>query len=126
MFSVCSIKIFGNKSNTCPIIQRNTEGAFLHDIGHLVGMESSLDQMIVEGVHLGIEDHDRVGEEFLAAVGFPESVTKFVRGHVLAKRYLVFKFVPSSHFPSRNTGVPLVKDTFLLSRNYKCKYLTIV
>ena len=45
----------------------------------------------VEGVQLGVEDHDRVGERFLAAAGFPESVTKFVRGHVLAKRYLVFK-----------------------------------
>ena len=69
------------------------EGAFLHDIGHLVGMDESLCQMVVEGVHLGIERHDRVGEEFLAAMGFPESVTKFVRGHVLAKRYLVFKLV---------------------------------
>ena len=56
-------------------------------------MEGCLDQMVVEGVHLGIEDHDRVGERFLAAAGFPESVTKFVRGHVLAKRYLVFKCV---------------------------------
>ena len=54
-------------------------------------MDSSLSQMGVEGVQLGIEDHDCVGERFLAAAGFPPSVTKFVRGHVLAKRYLVFK-----------------------------------
>ena len=72
------------------------KGAFLHDIGHLVGMEGCLDQMVVEGVHLGVEDHDRVGERFLAAAGFPESVTKFVRGHVLAKRYLVFKWAQVS------------------------------
>ena len=62
--------------------------------------DGSLGRMVVEGVHLGVEDHDRVGERFLAAAGFPESVTKFVRGHVLAKRYLVFKCVKSRD----NTG----------------------
>ena len=75
-------------------------------------MDGSLAQMVVEGVHLGIERHDRVGEQFLAAVGFPESVTKFVRGHVLAKRYLVFKLVTSfvSGMPSDNQSL----------RKYQC------
>ena len=32
-----------------------------------------------------------MGEEFLQDLGFPPEVTQFVRGHVQAKRYLVFK-----------------------------------
>ncbi len=65
----------------------------MHDIGHLVGIDRSLPQMRVAGVdcELGVEDHDRVGEDFLRGMGFPESVTQFVRGHVLAKKYLVHK-----------------------------------
>jgi predicted HD phosphohydrolase len=47
--------------------------------------------MQIEGVQLGAQDHDRVGEDFLVDMGFPKSVTQFVRGHVLAKKYLVFK-----------------------------------
>jgi len=66
-------------------------GALLHDIGHLVGLENSLENMTHNGVTLGTVDHDKVGEEFLQNLGFPVEVTQFVRGHVQAKRYLVFK-----------------------------------
>merc|ERR1719334_3008093 len=66
-------------------------GAFLHDIGHLIGMEKSLPLMEQGGVPLGTVDHDIVGENFLKELGFPEKVTSFVRGHVQAKRYLVYK-----------------------------------
>ena len=31
-----------------------------------------------------------MGEQFLQDLGFPQEVTQFVRGHVQAKRYLVF------------------------------------
>ena len=62
-------------------------GAFLHDIGHLLGIQNSLERM----GQVGTKDHEVVGEKFLKELGFPESVTSFVRGHVDAKRYLVHK-----------------------------------
>eukprot|EP00091_Calanus_sinicus_P002017 TRINITY_DN12049_c0_g1_i1.p1 TRINITY_DN12049_c0_g1~~TRINITY_DN12049_c0_g1_i1.p1 ORF type:complete len:120 (-),score=39.84 TRINITY_DN12049_c0_g1_i1:24-383(-) len=45
-----------------------------------------------DGVPLGTVDHDAVGEKFLEDLGFPSEVTQFVRGHVQAKRYLVYKY----------------------------------
>merc|ERR1711892_702286 len=71
-------------------------GAFLHDIGHLLGMERSLPLMEQNGIPLGTVDHDEVGENFLKYLGFPSEVTQFVRGHVQAKRYLVYKY-PDYH-----------------------------
>jgi len=71
-------------------------GAFLHDIGHLIGLEKGLECMMANGKSLGTKTHEKVGEEFLKSLGFPNSVTDFVRGHVEAKRYLVFKD-PSYH-----------------------------
>merc|ERR1711894_52252 len=71
-------------------------GAFLHDTGHLVGLENGLQAMTCNGTTLGTADHDKVGEKFLQDLGFPSEVTQFVRGHVQAKRYLVFKY-PDYH-----------------------------
>ena len=67
-------------------------GAFLHDIGHLLGLENSLPSMLTFGTH----QHEIIGEQFLKDLGFPDAVTNFVRGHVDMKRYLVFK--NSSYF----------------------------
>lgn len=67
-------------------------GVFLHDIGHLVGFDRGLPHM----GDVGTNAHEIVGERFLKDLGFPESVTSFVRGHVDAKRYLVFKY-PDYH-----------------------------
>ena len=44
------------------------------------------------GTTLGTRTHEKVGEKFLKNLGFPESVTNFVRGHVDAKRYLVYRY----------------------------------
>ena len=67
-------------------------GAFLHDIGHLVGLEQNMEPMTADaGQVLGTKTHEKVGEDYLKELGFPKSVTDFVRGHVDAKRYLVFK-----------------------------------
>ena len=44
-----------------------------------------------KGTTLGTRTHEKVGELFLKNLGFPESVTSFVRGHVEAKRYLVYR-----------------------------------
>ena len=71
--------------------------AFLHDIGHLLGYEHSLGQM----GKVGTKDHESIGENFLKELGFTENVTNFVRGHVDAKRYLVFKY--SSYYDKVRT-----------------------
>ena len=76
---------------TCQADQHHVViGAFLHDIGHLIGLENKMEAMGIHG-SLGIKNHEKVGEHFLRGLGFPKSVTDFVRGHVDAKRYLVFK-----------------------------------
>ena len=67
-------------------------GVFLHDVGHLVGFDKDLPPMGDVGTYA----HEIIGEQFLRDLGFPESVTSFVRGHVDAKRYLVFKY-PDYH-----------------------------
>ena len=67
-------------------------GVFLHDIGHLVGMKDDLPRMGA----VGTQGHETVGENFLKDLGFPDTITNFVRGHVEAKRYLVFKY-PDYH-----------------------------
>nr|XP_054774415.1 2-amino-1-hydroxyethylphosphonate dioxygenase (glycine-forming)-like [Lytechinus pictus] len=66
-------------------------GALLHDIGHLVGMEQGSSRMETGGVALGAANHEILGERFLLDLGLPETVCKLVRGHVDAKRYLVYK-----------------------------------
>ncbi|XP_071962359.1 2-amino-1-hydroxyethylphosphonate dioxygenase (glycine-forming)-like [Antedon mediterranea] len=67
-------------------------GALFHDIGHLVGMAQGLEGMVTtEGVKLGIVNHETVGETFLLDLGIPQEIAAFVRGHVDAKRYLVYK-----------------------------------
>ena len=57
----------------------------------MIGLERNLDHMEENGVILGTKTHEKIGEAFLQEIGFPASVTDFVRGHVEAKRYLVFK-----------------------------------
>lgn len=47
---------------------------------------------MIIGTTLGTRTHEKVGEKFLRNLGFPDSVTLFVRGHVDAKRYLVYRY----------------------------------
>ena len=61
--------------------------AFLHDIGHLLGFMISLPQM---GVY-GTVQHEVVGANYLARLGFPRNLTMLVQEHVNAKRYRVTK-----------------------------------
>ena len=75
-------------------------GAFFHDIGHLVGEHRGLSSMVTDGVVLGVQDHDLIGEEYLQSLGVPSDVTKFVRGHVAAKRYLTYRF--PEHYESKD------------------------
>ena len=66
--------------------------AFLHDIGHLlppelVDIESTTGYM--DGY--GTVDHEKLGADYLRAMGFSEKVAQLIEHHVNAKRYLVFK-----------------------------------
>jgi len=59
---------------------------FLHDIGHLIGLDSgNFDSM---GGY-GVRDHESIASGFLKSKGFPEMIHEIVRLHVDAKRYLI-------------------------------------
>jgi len=58
--------------------------ALLHDIGHI--LKTPIDP------NLGIDDkHEIIGANFLSAMGFSENITKPIKMHVDAKRYLCYK-----------------------------------
>lgn len=59
--------------------------AFFHDIGHLCGnVKEYGDTMVL--------DHEKAGALFLAQHGFSERIVSLVEYHVLAKRYLTYKY----------------------------------
>ncbi|XP_065842164.1 2-amino-1-hydroxyethylphosphonate dioxygenase (glycine-forming)-like [Oscarella lobularis] len=63
-------------------------GAFFHDVGHLIGLkDSSYGRM----GQLGTVNHEEVGARYLKSIGFSDTICNIVRGHVSAKRYLVYK-----------------------------------
>ncbi len=66
-------------------------GALFHDIGHLLGQEQNLPRMETHGAILGIQGHENLGAQFLKDHGLPEITYLMVKGHVDAKRYLVYK-----------------------------------
>ena len=62
--------------------------AFFHDIGHLcadAGEAGSMDGM-------GNVDHEKLGADYLLERGFSERLAALVQGHVIAKRYLTYKY----------------------------------
>ena len=59
--------------------------ALFHDIGHL------LDTGGEEMAGLGVVDHEYLGGEFLASLGFSDVVSHLVSSHVNAKRYLCYR-----------------------------------
>ncbi len=63
-------------------------GAFFHDIGHLCEHIMHTEQM--DGY--GVVDHEKLGREFLESKGFSSKVSTLVECHVLAKRFLTFKY----------------------------------
>ena len=60
-------------------------GAFLHDIGHLLGHKQRAEEM----GGFGAINHEGIGATYLREHGFSERVCAVVEGHVAAKRYLV-------------------------------------
>lgn len=59
--------------------------AFFHDIGHLCATSESMDGM-------GNVDHERLGHDYLIVRGFSPRLANLVNGHVIAKRYLTYKY----------------------------------
>lgn len=62
--------------------------AFLHDIGHLFEFIQPVTSM--SGV--GVVDHEKLAEDYLLGKGFSSRVSKLVKSHVDAKRYLTFRY----------------------------------
>ncbi len=65
--------------------------AFFHDIGHLYEFAFP-DERLISMDGFGIFDHERIGANYLASMGFSDTISKLVASHVQAKRYLAYKF----------------------------------
>jgi putative nucleotidyltransferase with HDIG domain len=62
--------------------------AFFHDIGHLCSSGHEAESM--DG--FGTVNHEKLGADYLREKGFSERLAILVEGHVIAKRYLTYKF----------------------------------
>jgi len=62
--------------------------AFFHDIGHLCAGEGEAESM--DG--MGNVDHEILGARYLRKHGFSERLASLVQSHVIAKRYLTYKY----------------------------------
>jgi predicted HD phosphohydrolase len=63
--------------------------AFLHDVGHLCPLLTPQANTARMG-ELGVQHHDRLGEDFLRERGCKDRLLAPVRNHVDAKRYLCY------------------------------------
>jgi len=62
--------------------------AFFHDIGHLCAAGGETESM--DG--FGNVDHEQLGADYLTSRGFSQRVAELVKSHVIAKRYLTYKY----------------------------------
>lgn len=62
--------------------------AFFHDIGHLCAAEGVAKSM--NG--FGNADHEQLGADYLLENGFSNRVAELVKSHVIAKRYLTYRY----------------------------------
>ncbi|MDB5145518.1 MAG: hypothetical protein JWQ66_4231 [Mucilaginibacter sp.] len=62
--------------------------AFFHDIGHLCAEDGEAESM--DG--FGNVDHEQLGADYLRERGFSERLATLVESHVIAKRYLTYKY----------------------------------
>lgn len=88
-------------------------GAFLHDIGHLLGHRQQAEDM----GGFGAINHEGIGAAYLRERGFGERICAVVSGHVAAKRYLVAtdeayasKLSPASRETLRWQGGPMSEE----------------
>lgn len=62
--------------------------AFFHDIGHLCAENGEAESM--DG--MGNVDHEQIGADYLLSLGFSDRLAELVKSHVIAKRYLTYKY----------------------------------
>ena len=62
--------------------------AFFHDIGHLCATDGEAESM--NG--MGNVDHEKLGADYLLNLGFSERLASLVKSHVIAKRYLTYRY----------------------------------
>lgn len=62
--------------------------AFFHDIGHLCADENEAESM----GGMGNVDHEKLGADYVLSRGFSARIAALVQGHVIAKRYLTYKY----------------------------------
>ena len=62
--------------------------AFFHDIGHLCADDGEAESM----GGMGNVDHEKLGADYLRRLGFSERMAELVECHVIAKRYLTYKY----------------------------------
>jgi len=62
--------------------------AFFHDLGHLVETNGETGSM--DG--FGNVDHEKLGADYLRERGFSDRLANLVESHVIAKRYLTYKY----------------------------------
>ncbi|MCX2492811.1 HD domain-containing protein [Pedobacter sp. PF22-3] len=91
--------------------------AFFHDIGHLCAYGEAVESM--NG--MGNLDHEQIGADYLLERGFSARLAKLVNGHVIAKRYLTFKYPeyyeklsPASRVTLDFQGGPMNKEEALV------------
>jgi len=84
--------------------------AFLHDYGHLCESDEHGD---MDGY--GTWDHETIGANLLRKMGFSDKVTRLVKNHVKAKRYLVSTDPLYFNDLSPASKITLIKQGGLLS-----------
>ncbi len=96
-------------------------GAFLHDIGHLLGHKQKAEEM----GGFGAINHEGIGADYLKEKGFGDRVCAVVDGHVAAKRYLVAtdetyaaKLSPASKETLRWQGGAMTEEEAKAFRNH--------
>jgi len=96
----------------------------LHDIGHLCGLEAGAPPGM-DGC--GTPDHEGLGAQFLAELGFPEAVSHLCAEHVNAKRFLcatdpsyMERLSEASKTTLRFQGGPMSADEVARARSDPC------
>lgn len=63
--------------------------AFFHDFGHLCALQQT-EAASMDGY--GAVNHEKLGADYLRRCGFSERLARLVESHVLAKRYLTYRY----------------------------------
>mmetsp|Transcript_112157 Transcript_112157/g.157313 ORF Transcript_112157/g.157313 Transcript_112157/m.157313 type:complete len:223 (-) Transcript_112157:169-837(-) len=91
-----------------------TIAALLHDVGHMLGMD---DPSSAQMEDCGFVDHEKLGGQWLAELGFSQKVCDLVARHVDGKRYLCAvkegyhdTLSPASKTTLRHQGGPMTTE----------------